>query len=261
MREAPKNPKSKYPGHVAVVRFVRPIDGSELITQIPVTSNLHRFFAQEVLESDGQTFLVDAKGEVVITLPTEDILGIDWEEFPHLPTFSVLRSAWRFNRWERHKADWTAQEYSQLKQELEDGLEVSEIAKLHDRTWSAIAGQIFQKVTLTWKNVDDGTGEVAPSDPEELEISPLEETSLCKHEIRSSACVSCRKPDFGIKNQVWVTKGGTSFHNLKTCEWLLKGQAIADSAGMRNHPIRPTTPGDARVDGYDPCKFCCPNNP
>jgi hypothetical protein len=259
MRETPKNPKSKYSGHVAVVRFTHPVEGLELISGVPLVSNLHRYFAHDTIESEDQTILVDAQGEIVNSLPTHQIASIEWEEFPHQPTFSVLRSAWRFNGWERYQASWTLEETKDLRREFESGLEIAEIAELHKRTWGAIVGRLLQMCDLIWKEEPESE-KASPEDPDELAEVPVNESNECIHGFRFSTCVTCRKPPEGINARVWVTKGGKSFHNRRSCAWLLKGQERAGNAGLENHPVTATTPGDATADGYEPCGFCCQEN-
>ena len=59
----------------------------------------------------------------------------------------------------------------------------------------------------------------------------------------------------GINSTVYKTYGGRVFHNDPNCELLAIGQKSADTMGMQNHPINPTSFGS--VAEYDACSWCC----
>ena len=59
----------------------------------------------------------------------------------------------------------------------------------------------------------------------------------------------------GINDIVYKTRGGNVFHNDRNCELLTQGQKMADSMGMENHLINPTS--YISVAEYGACTWCC----
>ena len=80
----------------------------------------------------------------------------------------------------------------------------------------------------------------------------------CIHELPHGQCSLCKLPPPGIRNLVYVTKGGLAFHNDYKCRTLLEGQLEAESKGMTVHPINPIQWADAFASRR-PCRNCCPD--
>jgi hypothetical protein len=59
----------------------------------------------------------------------------------------------------------------------------------------------------------------------------------------------------GIKDTVYKTRGGSVFHNDRNCELLTIGQKTADTLGLQNHLINPTS--YTSVAEYGACSWCC----
>jgi hypothetical protein len=71
---------------------------------------------------------------------------------------------------------------------------------------------------------------------------------LCLHELPTGQCSYCKVPPNGINKVVYVTAGGTSFHNIPYCATLKTGQDEAEALGMETHPI---------INTRKACRNCC----
>lgn len=60
----------------------------------------------------------------------------------------------------------------------------------------------------------------------------------CICEPRRGACQQSKKPPDGVKETVFITKGGYAFHIQRDCLWLVKGQGFAERQGMEIHPVK-----------------------
>jgi hypothetical protein len=60
----------------------------------------------------------------------------------------------------------------------------------------------------------------------------------CRHGILIDSCHDCAKPPQWVNEIVYITKGGSKFHNSRDCKSLEQGQDDATALGYTNHPIR-----------------------
>lgn len=78
----------------------------------------------------------------------------------------------------------------------------------------------------------------------------------CIHELPEGQCAHCKLPPKGINKIVYITKGGTTFHNVTFCATLNAGQAEAESLGLNIHPIMPISWAEVSIN-RKPCRNCC----
>lgn len=57
--------------------------------------------------------------------------------------------------------------------------------------------------------------------------------------------------------RVFITKGGSAFHNDPSCEALREGQEYAEKHGMNGHPIESVNWAEAS-ENRQACLICCP---
>ena len=81
-------------------------------------------------------------------------------------------------------------------------------------------------------------------------------SEFCIHELPLEQCGHCKLPPHGINKIVYVTAGGTSFHNRPSCSTLKTGQDEAEAMGKDIHPIRPIGWAVAANDRRA-CRNCC----
>jgi hypothetical protein len=79
----------------------------------------------------------------------------------------------------------------------------------------------------------------------------------CKHGMEIDRCFECRTPPEGVNAVVYITKGGTMFHNRANCRNISVGQAIASAQGMNTHPVEPVAYSQVALE-RDRCPSCCP---
>jgi hypothetical protein len=78
----------------------------------------------------------------------------------------------------------------------------------------------------------------------------------CIHDLLIGQCSLCIKPPWSINQIVYITKGGSNFHNWNECTYLASGQDYATSQGKNNYPISPVQ-WSAIQDSRSPCQWCC----
>jgi hypothetical protein len=81
-------------------------------------------------------------------------------------------------------------------------------------------------------------------------------SDLCIHELPEGQCSHCKVPPNGINKIVYITKGGTTFHNINYCATLNAGQAEAEALGLNIHAITPVSWSDV-ANSRKPCRNCC----
>ena len=81
---------------------------------------------------------------------------------------------------------------------------------------------------------------------------------LCIHELQINQCSHCKQPPSGINKIVYITAGGTSFHNIPYCATLKSGQDEAEALGLNTHPINPIGWAEA-FNSRKACRHCCPD--
>lgn len=81
--------------------------------------------------------------------------------------------------------------------------------------------------------------------------------SECKHGVALERCFDCRRPPLGVNDVVYVTKGGTHFHNRPDCPNIEGGQSRASSLGMNTYPTE-SVPYSMVALERDRCSTCCP---
>lgn len=81
--------------------------------------------------------------------------------------------------------------------------------------------------------------------------------TTCRHGLALERCFDCRTPPRGVNGIVYITKGGTHFHNLAECPNIEGGQAIASAQGMNTYPIE-SVPYSLVALERDRCPRCCP---
>lgn len=79
---------------------------------------------------------------------------------------------------------------------------------------------------------------------------------FCLHEMPLGQCSHCKVPPNGINKVVYITAGGTSFHNIPYCATLKTGQDEAEALGMETHPIIPVGWAEA-FNTRKACRNCC----
>ena len=79
----------------------------------------------------------------------------------------------------------------------------------------------------------------------------------CKHGVKIERCFDCRQPPEGVNGIVYITKGGSMFHNIAGCRYITVGQAIATAQGMNIHPIESVPYSQVALE-RDRCPSCCP---
>ena len=79
---------------------------------------------------------------------------------------------------------------------------------------------------------------------------------LCLHELPLGQCSICKAPPPGINKIVYITKGGTTFHNVTFCATLNAGQAEAETKDFDIHPIEPVSWSSVSISRR-PCRNCC----
>jgi hypothetical protein len=79
---------------------------------------------------------------------------------------------------------------------------------------------------------------------------------LCLHDLPVGQCSHCKQPPHGIYKVVYVTAGGTSFHNIPYCATLKTGQDEAEALGLEIHPINPIGWAEA-FNTRKACRNCC----
>jgi len=80
-------------------------------------------------------------------------------------------------------------------------------------------------------------------------------TDRCKHDLRLTACRHCQTPPAGISSIVYITAGGSHFHNSRECQMLISGQNRADSHGLNIHKIT-SVPWSDVFHLRDRCSHC-----
>jgi hypothetical protein len=78
----------------------------------------------------------------------------------------------------------------------------------------------------------------------------------CLHELPLGQCSICKAPPPGINKIVYITKGGTTFHNITYCATLNAGQAEAEIKDFNIHAIEPVSYSSVSIS-RKPCKNCC----
>ncbi|MFB9904988.1 hypothetical protein [Allokutzneria oryzae] len=79
----------------------------------------------------------------------------------------------------------------------------------------------------------------------------------CKHDLPTGTCVDCRPLPPGVRARVWVTKGGSVFHNDQQCWMLLDGQRKSARQGKETHAAESVSWAEAMTRGLGSCKGCC----
>ena len=82
----------------------------------------------------------------------------------------------------------------------------------------------------------------------------------CKHGVNIERCFDCRGPPVGVNAIVYITKGGSMFHNRVDCRNISVGQAIASAQGMNTHAVEPIAYSQVALE-RDRCPSCCPAGP
>jgi hypothetical protein len=78
----------------------------------------------------------------------------------------------------------------------------------------------------------------------------------CIHDVKAKKCVHCKEPPKGINEIVYITKGGSAYHNKPNCKSLLNGQSYAQSLGKNTHPVKTAHWSQVTVE-RQPCQDCC----
>ena len=135
--------------------FKVPVEGYDPISGELILSNRH-LVIDEVTEGDGRTFSVDHDGEIRNTWMTDLIIRTEVISEDSLRSgFTQMRNLWYSHRYPRYGASWHEyDELGQLRKEIEEGLDIKEIAKRHERTPSGITAQIAELLLsgeLTWR--------------------------------------------------------------------------------------------------------------
>lgn len=77
----------------------------------------------------------------------------------------------------------------------------------------------------------------------------------CIHGFEQGMCSVCVDPPAGIKKLVWVTDGGTHFHNDPHCTTLDYYQGVAASEGNTVHAKKQVAWSSVRFE-RSPCRNC-----
>jgi DNA-directed RNA polymerase specialized sigma24 family protein len=114
-------------------------------------SDKHVVDAFQQIQDDDLTSFVDKDGEVVAEWPTRIILKTDWEQLTvgNQAFWTALR-AYRLEHYPRNWQRWTPEEESDLRKQYEEGMAVTEIAKVHERSVSAITARLLQMGKVHW---------------------------------------------------------------------------------------------------------------
>ena len=81
----------------------------------------------------------------------------------------------------------------------------------------------------------------------------------CEHGMPSNGCAMCESPPAEINKVVFVTAGGSHFHNDTNCLALHGGQDEARDRGDTIHDIRATSWALVRLE-RSPCRTCVPKS-
>ena len=79
----------------------------------------------------------------------------------------------------------------------------------------------------------------------------------CEHGLPIQGCALCIAPPPGVNRVVFVTAGGTHFHNNQYCTALHSGQDDARDRGDKIHDIRATSWGQVQLEKTR-CRTCVP---
>lgn len=81
--------------------------------------------------------------------------------------------------------------------------------------------------------------------------------SECLHGLDEGMCSLCASPPTGVNPMVWITWGGTHFHNDPNCLSLDSGQADADERGDNVHRRKQVSWTSIQME-RSRCKTCVP---
>ncbi len=79
----------------------------------------------------------------------------------------------------------------------------------------------------------------------------------CKHGFSGGECDLCAPPPRGVNSTVFVTWGGSHFHNQQDCVALENGQLDAKDKGLETHPINRVSYASIKLT-RSPCRTCVP---
>ncbi len=79
----------------------------------------------------------------------------------------------------------------------------------------------------------------------------------CLHGLDMGSCSLCVQPPKGVHNMVWITWGGTHFHNDPECPALEAGQADADVRGDTVHQRKQVSWASIQMERKR-CRQCVP---
>jgi hypothetical protein len=79
----------------------------------------------------------------------------------------------------------------------------------------------------------------------------------CIHGFEDGQCDMCEPPPPGVNTQVFITWGGSHFHNEIDCVSLENGQIEAKDRGDGIHPIRGVPYSSIKLE-RSPCRTCLP---
>lgn len=79
----------------------------------------------------------------------------------------------------------------------------------------------------------------------------------CLHGLEEGMCSLCVAPPKGVNSMVWITYGGTHFHNDQNCPALEAGQADADVRGDTVHRRKNVSWASIQLERKR-CRQCVP---
>jgi len=80
--------------------------------------------------------------------------------------------------------------------------------------------------------------------------------SECIHGLEPVSCSLCQKPPLGVNERVWITWGGSVFHNYPDCSALEEGQEKARGDGLLNHEKKQVSWNTVMIERRA-CRTCC----
>jgi hypothetical protein len=69
-------------------------------------------------------------------------------------------------------------------------------------------------------------------------------------------CERCKPHSY--PNIVYITSGGSAFHKVRECRWLIKGQQSVERRGGISGEVKAVNVQYAIGSGYLPCQHCLP---